>query len=526
MQSMEQMYSYARKLAAYHPERLLAVLQGKDDSLPQAVAMAALKERKQAEMSQQGIQAMQAMQEPTPKDKLVAEYGPQADEESGVASLPAENMEFAGGGIVGFAEGGETELERRRRRSRDPFASYPASTLAVDPMTPRNTLLAIPSGVEIPSTPASLYDPRTNTYVPNPRLAMDVQDLPSMAGNRMSEQAAPAPSGQTKASPAPGVKVSGPGVGSAAPAGGSFSVSASRSGGASAKAGEMTPEDLIQKYSKMPDAPQYVDIPVYEKNVPVGTPESYIEEADKLLASRGVNADYLKEAEAKLRSQQERLPEERRRAGWEAIMQAGLATAAGKSRYALSNIAEGGLAGLTQYKESMKELKKDEKDLDRAVMDMRKAQYDIESGKVQSGLAKRDAAQARADTAEQNVYNSRVRAAEIKNSLKSRDYGISADAASRMNVAGVNAEVSLRGQALNAQLEREKMALQSRIASMRQAGASQDELKPFMLKGMDVFEKMYAGVPDKMRPNFMSWFLGTGIPQAVSPAARVTPPKN
>jgi hypothetical protein len=111
------------------------------------------------------------------------------------------------------------------------------------------------------------------------------------------------------------------------------------------------------------------------------------------------------------------MPEDRRRAGWEAIMQAGLATAAGKSRYALSNIAEGGLAGLSQYKESIKDLKKDEKERDKALMDFQRDRLSFANTQSTAALAAVDRSQDRYENKQARVEQSQLAAVQARNAL-------------------------------------------------------------------------------------------------------------
>jgi len=107
MLGMEQMYKMALDPRIFPDSRLLAVMQGKDQSLPMAVAMAAKQQRDKLMQASAGQQAQQGAKQPTVKDQMLARDLP--PEHAGLAALPAENMQgmgseqmMAAGGIVAF----------------------------------------------------------------------------------------------------------------------------------------------------------------------------------------------------------------------------------------------------------------------------------------------------------------------------------------------------------------------------------------------------------------------------------------
>jgi hypothetical protein len=80
----------------------------KNDPYIMALAMSESNRRKEMRASGQGGQGMQ--EQPKVVDQMVAEMAPQQlPEEMGIGQLPAGNMNFAGGGIVAFADGGDVE---------------------------------------------------------------------------------------------------------------------------------------------------------------------------------------------------------------------------------------------------------------------------------------------------------------------------------------------------------------------------------------------------------------------------------
>ena len=107
MLGMDQMYKMALDPRIYPDSRLLSIMQGKDQSLPMAIAMAAKQQRDKLTQASQGQQAEQGSKQPSVKDQMLAKDLP--PEHSGLAALPAENMHdmgseqmMAGGGIVAF----------------------------------------------------------------------------------------------------------------------------------------------------------------------------------------------------------------------------------------------------------------------------------------------------------------------------------------------------------------------------------------------------------------------------------------
>ena len=108
MMNMDQLYKLALDPRKYPDSRLLAVLQGRDTSLPMAVAMAAKLERDKLGVATKGAQAQISAKQPTVKDKMLAQSLPPID--IGLAGLPADNMmgmderSMAAGGIVAFAD--------------------------------------------------------------------------------------------------------------------------------------------------------------------------------------------------------------------------------------------------------------------------------------------------------------------------------------------------------------------------------------------------------------------------------------
>lgn len=108
--SIQQIMNTARKMS---DAQLADVLAGRSMDIPQYVAMTEAMGRKKLRTAMQGAQAQAQMQQPSVKDKLLAEEAvspmmgqmPMMAAEGGLASLPAPNMDtvdMADGGIVAF----------------------------------------------------------------------------------------------------------------------------------------------------------------------------------------------------------------------------------------------------------------------------------------------------------------------------------------------------------------------------------------------------------------------------------------
>jgi len=126
MLGMDQMYKMALDPRIYPDSRLLSIMQGKDQSLPMAIAMAAKQQRDKLTQASQGQQAEQGSKQPSVKDQMLAKDLP--PEHSGLAALPAENMHdmgseqmMAGGGIVAFSglEDSLVELNKQAKSDDD-----------------------------------------------------------------------------------------------------------------------------------------------------------------------------------------------------------------------------------------------------------------------------------------------------------------------------------------------------------------------------------------------------------------------
>jgi hypothetical protein len=109
--------AYFEAAMRYPVERLVEVMRGKDNSIPQAAAMMALQIKKPMVDAAKGQEAAQRPQEPSVKEQMEQKVA-MLPENVGIMNLPVQ-QEYADGGIVAFAPGGLTaaqqeELDRLR----------------------------------------------------------------------------------------------------------------------------------------------------------------------------------------------------------------------------------------------------------------------------------------------------------------------------------------------------------------------------------------------------------------------------
>jgi hypothetical protein len=130
----------------------------KSDPYIMALAMSESNRRKELRAAGQGAQGMQ--EQPKVVDQMVAEMAPRPaqpmPEDQGIGQLPAGEMNFAGGGIVAFADGGDVE------RYSGEFGSF------IDGLSPEFGFSPayMPGSTPATPDPASMRRVRASPYVP------------------------------------------------------------------------------------------------------------------------------------------------------------------------------------------------------------------------------------------------------------------------------------------------------------------------------------------------------------------------
>jgi hypothetical protein len=160
------------------------------------------------------------------------------------------------------------------------------------------------------------------------------------------------------------------------------------------------------------------------------TLDQAIEEQKAAYSKMGVDPNFYTDQSKKLESEREALKGEKSQAGWMALAKAGLGMAAGKSPFALQNIATGAMQGVEQYGLDVKDLRKEQNLLRASDQKLAEAQYLQSRGDAEGALKamrERDklveAARERRDT-----INATIQAAKIGASARA---GIDEDTIAR-----------------------------------------------------------------------------------------------
>lgn len=327
----------------------------KADPYIMALAMSESTRRKELRSAGQGAQG--AQEQPKVVDQAVAEMAPQPlPEEQGIGQLPAGDMNFADGGIVAFAGGGEARSPYAFLNPGDFFGGIGRIfSEGVDPVAAAQRRQAALRNLTTP--------PEETVGTPEFAAAQQAMREKAKAEGRVLPSDAP---------PAPNI---------AAPA-------------AAAGKAPTTPAAGGQ-----PAAPVAGFRERYLKDLEGMGPEK-TKTLEEIRAERAVLMPQEKAyagLEAALNKESEGAAGEKKDALWMAVTQAGLAAAAGASPYALKNIAEGFGTGLAGYKESLKEFKKADKERQKAMADIEQARRAEERGDVDTAMSLREKGQDRMD---------------------------------------------------------------------------------------------------------------------------------
>jgi hypothetical protein len=129
----------------------------------------------------------------------------------------------------------------------------------------------------------------------------------------------------------------------------------------------------------------------------------------------GVDPEFYAKQVAKLNEDREALKADKSQAGWMALAKAGLGMAAGKSPFALQNIATGAMQGVEQYGMDVKDIKKEQNLLKASDQKLAEAQYLQSRGDAQGALKAMDERDKLIQTAQQHrdTVNATIQAAKI-----------------------------------------------------------------------------------------------------------------
>lgn len=340
---------------------------------------------------------MQQGQPPKVVDQAVASMAPQElPEDVGIAQLPAENIQgMASGGIVAFEEGGEVP-----RMFDGGVPPRPVQRMPGDPAAANWDRLYgaeyAPDGTPKISKQQYIMDPATKSYVLNPDYVAPKPTVPA------------APTAPTTTQTSPLVNKEQGVVDKA--------IEQKRKEDEAAAAGRTLPAE--------PGLPSLnAAIKQYEGTVYKNAPDK--EAMQKEFAA--IDKPVVDAMRAGVEKEAARLKTDKEQDFYMALIQGGLAAAAGDSPNALQNIAKGFSTGAASYKEALKDFRKATQENTKAEMEL--ARYEATGKKdalkaYNEQIAKRDDrfAQGVAGIVQQNMASSATLGAAKMNRESMTDY--------------------------------------------------------------------------------------------------------
>jgi hypothetical protein len=355
-------------------QALIGYVQNPDGQVPSYLALAELQRRKEI---RQASAPKQAMPTQTVAQQVMAQADP------GVASLPVRDDMFqeesmAAGGIVAFGRGGDTsEYVPSMLRTPDPSLWERAKQYYRDLNAQKYGYIdrdMLPSWAQA-FTPAGGYVPTVADKAP-------MTPAQAAATKAAVEQAPPAEVVPAKTPPAAPVKPTRTGIGSVG-------------------------------YKDLQFKPVSIDEAGYAAAMP--SDQSMRDYAEEFKAELGEDAGRAA-LKAKIAQMEAKGAKEAEQAPWMALAKAGLGMAAGKSQFAMQNIAAGGIEGLKDYAEAKDRLAKAEErrfDMESRVAQAERAEqlaainYGADSKRADDKARQTVTLQKQADKARANEVNAK-----------------------------------------------------------------------------------------------------------------------
>jgi len=340
-------------------QTLTGYVQNPTGEVPTYLALSELQRRKTMREKYQQQQTPQTtvaedLAAPPPMEQGIAAMVPQQSpvEEQGVASLPTGDMyneqNFATGGIVAFADGGATSklgdffrglgnpaaldidkqigmLQAEKNKIQmDIFSAYTPEQRAAQQqkLFEIESQLSDLSAKRSGSTPVPAAIPAPTAQTGGPRVSPEQGMPPSFTGIDQPSQFQPSPNALTQMNPPP--------------------VSPTPPAPPAPNATGVAREGLGSLYQPLADRSADYDALMRDE---AGAAESAMAKYRQLIGDDTMRP----QLEEKLRKMEERSAKQEEQAPWMALARAGLGMAAGKSRFALQNIAEGATMGLEDY---------------------------------------------------------------------------------------------------------------------------------------------------------------------------------
>jgi hypothetical protein len=387
-------------------------------------------------MRSAGQGAQGGQEQPKVVDQMVAEMAPQQlPEEMGIGQLPAGDMNFAGGGIIAFADGGDVE---RYAGGGDLYRIDPRLARAAElrAIKPHARLMGVPGAVfeggfvlsaDAANTMADMTPEERAAFYENPMvgamggdagLAGAIMNAPDRAPAKATSwsdigKALSLPFRAAVGDPSLDTdrkkQKSAPAAAAAAPATQDMSQFDAATDAYMAERAAKQGATKGTTGRKGPGAPGAA--PAAGKPAAVGFREQYLKDLEGMAPEKTKTLEEIRAEraalmpkekayaglEAALNKETEGAVGEKQDAIWMAVTQAGLAAAAGTSTSALKNIADGFGTGLAGYKESLKEFKKADKERQKAMADIEQARRAEERGDTDAAISLREKSQDRMD---------------------------------------------------------------------------------------------------------------------------------
>jgi hypothetical protein len=338
-------------------------------SLPAYIGIPLIQEKIKQQKQMQGAEQAQAPQGPSIAEQVMQEA-------RGVQALPTNLPEqYAGGGIVAFADGGNVDSYSGARarvqaaqqklytyglnqRQRDPAGFQAAQSELAAAQTAMNALER-----QISGGPVGLMGQAIPVAPPTPAPAPVPAPAPAAAAPALTPASAPAPAPARAPAPAPAAGIAGLAPGAkptfAAPAGDTYRKMA---------------EDFFSDYGTQ------------ARNMDVQA------DAAKAAARSKVTGQAFEEYRKSLEDEAKEAGADKEQAKYMSIFKAGLAMMAGTSQHALENIGRGAMVGTEDYQAAVKDLKKAERE-------RRKEFAHIEQARRAEAIGDRDTAISEIDKA-------------------------------------------------------------------------------------------------------------------------------
>ena len=460
----------------------------KNDPYIMALAVSESNRRKQTRAAQQAQGGMQ--EQPKVVDQALQGMAQPMPEDVGIGQLPAGEMEFAGGGILAFAQGDSipgpkpavlTDAERKEYERKKELGGF---GMALEWLQKKfdvdaNNARIIAEGTEkrLGLTPEKAAAAQTQFAQNDPRRV-----VPDVATGEDAAPAAPAAPADPAAPAAPtGIaQVAAPTAAAAAPVSMDY---------AGARAGLATLPEFSAVTNELSDL-EAAKKKAAKKKIDLATAgKTREEELQKELGEYGVGR------EKRLKERDEKLSKDEKSNYGLAFLEAGLAMMGGKDQNAFANISAGALQGLGSYKTGLAKLN----DRKEKLFDAYDALEDARRSDKKDRFARMEAAQTRIDDAQLALENVSVdvlgKKVEMNETRRAALGKAVIDTANTQYTARSQAAEGAANRATQASIAGSQQATQRAIAEMPSAEQRMYEALGGgdLKKGMEEAAKIKAG---------------------------------